>query len=81
MLIVLPILLLHTDDCKREIWFVFSGFGGRHSHRPVIGGIVSFQQGFRNVDISIGVVSREIVPHSRFQSPVNLSTTTALPSL
>ena len=34
----------------------FSGFGGRHLYRSVMGGIVLLQQGIQNIDISIGVV-------------------------
>ena len=36
----------------------------------MIGGIVLFQLGIQNVDISIGVVGREILRHSCFLGPL-----------
>ena len=48
----------------------FSAFGGCHSYRSMIGGIVLFQQGIQTVDISVGVVGREILPYPCFQGPI-----------
>ena len=48
--------------------FVISGFGGHHAYRSVMGGTVFFQHGIQNVDIPVGVVGREVLPHSCFHS-------------